>query len=362
MHWHRNQKTFKSALGLDISDGSLELVHCTRDPRGSIIIETYNRGVLTDNTIIHGLIHDSEALSQSLFSLYAQAQIKPDELPVITALPDAQIITKSITINSPSTPTFEELNHIALESAKSFEYPIKNPKTVWKYAPFTNQSGRLVFYTTEKDWISQWSSFFKKHHIKLAAIEMESLALQRSLIPTIKQAETIALLDFGFRTTSLSLYDSAGMTFSHSIELGGLHMTSLIAGNLHISVEEAETYKASGGLHSKAYKEASKIIEQKINQITGQLSLKETVNNSNVKELIITGGGANLPGLKAYLVKLLDTKVRFGILSTAGSKSSNLSRRVDFNTSDEQLYAGATGLALRGIDQFSISEGINFIE
>src|SRR3989344_3513194 len=93
-------QTVHHAIGIDISDGSLELVNLGESRSHMMLIKEHARVVIPDNVIVHGIIRDERALRTALKHLLAKAKLHDDRFFVVTALPDVQVITKSIPLES----------------------------------------------------------------------------------------------------------------------------------------------------------------------------------------------------------------------------------------------------------------------
>lgn len=148
----------------------------------------------------------------------------------------------------------------------------------------------------------------------------------------------VTLIEFGAGATSISCFENNQMIFTDGVALGGANITSDVAKSFGTSFINAERIKNLYGaliLTSNDSREAIEvpltddrdsevnivnrsmlidIIRAKIEEIVELLILKLEENKIPISnKIVITGGGANLSGLKELLSHLLGVKVRIGI-------------------------------------------------
>jgi type IV pilus assembly protein PilM len=352
------------AIGIDISDGSLELAN-VQERRDTVpILTEYARVVLPEHVIVHGQIQDQSVLRDALAELMDKATLDPRTLAVCTALPDAQIVTKILPLPmSPAMPSYDALHRSATILYRSLKYRIPNPILRWTYRELPDTSGELTLFVARKDAVRQWHHFFKEAGISLVSIEMESLAIHRSLINKIHAGEAIILIDFGYRMTTLSVTDRTGLRYSHTIDQGGHDLTKLIAATMNVSLSQAEKLKVSVGLVGSGDEKLHALLSDEVSRLLKRISDSLTEYGQPITSVIITGGGARLRGIRTATEKHLVLATKRGIpwfsnLHTSKGQLGSSSLTV----SEGQYYAGALGLAVRGMNRYTLAKGINFIE
>lgn len=344
------------AIGIDITDGSLELANTIRDGN-TISLREHVRLLLPPEVIVNGVIRDQAALHEYIGELLAQARIHAHQISVVTALPDAQIIMRSFMVPDGRGYSYEQLSQIARHHVRQSNIELNAPRILWQAIPWRGRDIEMNVYLTDAAYIDQWLKFFARSGLRLVVLEMESLALARSLRQRLTSDETFGIIDFGYRHTNIALFDRHGLRYSHIFKPGGNDITMSIADALGCTPEEAERHKLlsdSDEVRQIVYRELSGVVES-IGQALNQ--------NPTPQSMIITGGGANIPGISNWCEKQLSLRARLGHIwlhdtSSRGQKIADTQLDVD----QQQLYAGAIGLALRGLDNLTLARGINFLK
>lgn len=353
------KKTFH-AIGIDISDGSLELVDVREHRDGTLAIHDYTRTLLPSDVIVHGIIKKEQALTASLLSSLKTLHMRPDALQVITALPDSQIIVKTLPLAGITQDrSYENLEHLAYHLYNQLGYQINKPLIQWQYNVMKKKGvEELVVYITSKSYVDQWRAFFLKHHMRLAILEMESLALSRALIERCAFDEKVAIIDLGFRNTSLSFIEHCGLRYSRSIPEGGWSITLAIAHTVGCSLDDAERIK----LAATKSAEVSDIIMKTMEKILGSLAENVPLDARPVSRIILTGGGAQGLKTKEMIERRLGSNASLGEVWLHPIRQKNIQlKHPRLTPLEQQLYAGAIGLAIRGSSLLHQRRGINFI-
>lgn len=348
-------------FGLDISDGSLELVTVIKD-KDNFIIKDFVRVILPEHIIVHGLVHNEKKLANTIRHIFSAIKIGPHDLAVASALPDSQIIIKTIPI-AQKHPSVYDMDEMAKQSLQTLNISINKPVIRWQYRALDNKSGQITLYITQASFIKQWRNFFAKINVNLTFLGMESQMIARAVIQRFHKNENVAILDLGQRTSSLAVYTGDLMSYSGTVDIGGFHITKALADVLRKSTAEAEKIKQLSGIDKNASPDAKQAIINELTQLIVGLDLQKTLNHYNISQVIMTGGGANMPGLSKYLAQQMGPKFDLGKtwISSHKQKNINISGQ-DIPPAEQALFAGATGLAMIGSDPDNQRKNVNFIE
>lgn len=174
----------------------------------------------------------------------------------------------------------------------------------------------------------------------------------------------VCLVDLGAGTTSIAVYEEGDLLHTTVLQVGSMHITNDIAIGLRCSIETAEKVKIAFG-HSdpKAVEKTEEIDLSKFDASEDQSVLRSYVVeiiearleeifsmvNSELKKIqrdgklpagiVLTGGGANLPGIVEFSKKHLRLPSILG-------KPQNISTIID--RVDDPAFATVTGLVLWG--------------
>jgi type IV pilus assembly protein PilM len=161
------------------------------------------------------------------------------------------------------------------------------------------------------------------------------------------------LIDFGSNSADITVYDG-GPVVSGTVACGSELLTSVIAKELGVTEKEATLIKAKYGLsHSKKQAQIEKAMSAPLSLLIKEI--KRTVryyeeHNSGkqqISQVVIAGGGANMPGLAEYLT----SNLRMAVRSFDPSSFLEFGRLQPFNLTERMSYVTAAGLAIIDPDE-----------
>jgi type IV pilus assembly protein PilM len=167
------------------------------------------------------------------------------------------------------------------------------------------------------------------------------LEADRSDLPTI-------LIDFGSVSTDITVFDKT-LVVTGTVDGGGDYFTAQIAKKFNVNNQEAQVIKTKYGLrYSKKQKEITEVLspllEQMVKEIRRVLRYYEERYGANHKigQIVVMGGGSNMPGLSDYLTNTLRLPVRtsepWGHISFGKLQPPN--------SIEKSMYVTVAGLAL----------------
>lgn len=216
--------------------------------------------------------------------------------------------------------------------------------------PGTQERIKVLLAAVPNDLLYQYQKISQLSRLQLSFLEAEAFSLVRALIP--KDSEDVfAILDIGAQSTTINIVDKGKLKRSYSLNIAGNHFTEKISSALSVSYREAEELKEEIGLlpskekiNSLLYPLLNALIME-TKRVFGDFFLSD---QKEVKEVIISGASANMPGLKNYLEGELGKKV------SIGNPFENIFYPPLLEKELKKIgpsFAVATGLALRGLEQ-----------
>lgn len=162
---------------------------------------------------------------------------------------------------------------------------------------------QILFISVPKEIIQKYQNIFRLAGLRLKALEIESLALTRALMRNNIKPTIIA--DIGGYSTNITVVDNGYLKAGIFTDFAGASLTQAIANGLGISPKRAEELKKRKGLKATGGEyELSTLPQPYLDVIIKEiLKVKDNYeNNYNIKieQVIFSGGGANLLGLKEY--------------------------------------------------------------
>lgn len=350
------------AMGIDISDGSLELINLGKRNDNAYIIHDQARVLLDPETIVHGTIVDEKKLIAAFNELFDTAHLDPKGMAVASALPDGQVITKAMPLAEAAHHLDPEFTDDLVKSLyDSLGYHISRPRLQWMLHRHSHTYSELIIFAADSRTIDHWESIFRRFQMKLVVMEMESLALARALLHPVSGHDTVALLDFGYRQTNICLFDTKGLRYSHTIGEGGLGLIERLAHESGISFVQTKKLMRSFDLTRPTDTTERTIVRDHYVRIleAAHEALQRVAHP--ITRAVLTGGASAIAGLKPLTEKILGYRAKRGSLSKT-ALGKNITLGMPRNASTQSLYAGAYGLALRGASRETLRQGINFVK
>ena len=342
-------------LGIDIGTSSIKAVDVTRG-RDTAHLDNY--GILENyghfdraNEVIQTStmkIFDKEAVS--LLKLLIK-QMGTRTKNVVASLPLFSAFTTLM--ETPDISDDELAGTIQFKARQYVPLPIAEVTLDWMPVGKKEVEGRtvrqvlLISVPTEK--IKQYKEIFRQAGLNLAALEVESLSNARALYGT--DATATLILDIGSHSTGILIIEGGFLKESNQIDYAGNHLTQALSKGLNINLRRAEELKKQKGLLGAGGDfELSTIMFPFIDVI-----IKEAVRVKNdferkqgikVERMVISGGGANLPGLVEY------AKNQTGLVAVKGNALLGFSYSREIEPIVPELGASlavALGLALRQV-------------
>lgn len=159
------------------------------------------------------------------------------------------------------------------------------------------------------------------------------------------------LVDFGAKSSDLSIVDKT-IRVTGTIDRGSDSITELIASKLEVTRRQAFTIKTRYGVSPSKYQKQvidaiQPVVEQLIREVRKmqRYYASRAAHGGNITELIMLGGGANLPGLPQLLQKEAGIQTRL-CDPWRGIQFAHLQEP---HASETTMYTTAVGLALQGL-------------
>jgi cell division protein FtsA len=207
--------------------------------------------------------------------------------------------------------------------------------------------------------IQNLTKCIRSQGVEVEDLVMEPLASAEAVLETDERMDGVLLADIGGGTTDLALFKDDTIYHTSVLPVAGYQVTRDISIGLGITHEMAEEMKKrygdvtpkvadptakeiaiSGDGHSISYNDLSEIIKVRIEEMLRLIMLELPQGDYHKlipAGLVLTGGGANLPGIAELAQKLTRMPVRVGY----PVKMSGVS-----DTLDNPAFATAIGLLL----------------
>lgn len=176
----------------------------------------------------------------------------------------------------------------------------------------------VLLAAVPKENLRQHQTILSGGGLTSKTVDADSIALTNAMMTQInlQPQETVLMIDIGAKTTLLNMFQMGGLFFSRSLSIAGNRFTQVISSELRKGFSEAEAIKRgeSGGgdgynperiadLLIPSYKQLYSEIQKSIMFYNKQTGVKD------FHYLFLSGGGANLPGLREFLSDKLGKEI-----------------------------------------------------
>jgi type IV pilus assembly protein PilM len=316
----KNFFSFKRVLGVDIGTTSIKVVEIMR-AGGSVHLENY--GILETKDY---LIRGNEAIQTSSLKIVERDatkllkvlinEMKPKARRAFVAAPSFGVF--AVPIEMPRLTPAETSRSISFQARQYIPLPVTEVTLDWvKLEDFENQRGqlfqRVLLTAIPNDLIKKYKNIFHGAGLSIAAMEIESFSATRALIDS--STPTSAILDIGAESSSISIVDGGIVRYVGQTDYGGLALTQALARTLDISAFRAEELKRRRGLVGTGgeYELSTSLmpfLDVIIQECSRVIATYETKYQKKVKQVILIGGGANLPGAHNYVSEQIKLPVQ----------------------------------------------------
>lgn len=252
----------------------------------------------------------------------------------------------------------EELKAAAYSEA-SRTIPVKNEDLYIDYAigaEIENGMQEVQLVATPRQIVDSYLTLTEILGLEVALVETNISAVSRIVTHAEGYDVVSLIIDLGSTAADLSIYDGTTVRITGTADCGSEDITALIAKKLAVSHTQAHTIKTRYGLEpSKKQSEILDAIRPELDKLMNEI--KKTIRYYNeraseealIGQIIILGGGANLPGLSTYITDQIRIPTRlcdpWQNISFGGLQAPH--------QLETTLYTTAAGLSLVGTEDLA---------
>lgn len=353
-------------FGLDISDRSFKYVEFEEGRGRRLAIRCFGTVEIPEGIIEGGEIKKEEEFT-ALFKSWRTKEGKCVRARyAIVSLPEERSFLRLIQM--PKVKREEVANAVRWEIEAHI--PLSLEELLYDFEiidPLENHLDHFDVVVTAfpKKIVESYIRVLKAGEIIPAALELESQALARSVLVNLRERPAKIIIDLGRNRTGFIVFAGGSLFFTTTIELGGTTFEDNIMKALHVSREQATTLKKEMGLARKGH--GGEVFEALIPPLA---ALRDELERTRgyyqdhakhthgadpaVRQIVLTGGDANLAGLDTYLASSMRIPVtRADPFAIIHSRMASPIPQIP--KSQSLVYAIAIGLAMRGIDENNVN-------
>jgi type IV pilus assembly protein PilM len=319
------EKKGESVLGVDIGSSDIKIVQLRKEKERAVL-ETYGEIALGpySNLGVGQVAQLSEMKTvEALKDVLREANAKGKRAAVSIALKSSFVTI----IEVPSIENVDLAEMIKLEARRYVPVSISEVEIDWWVIPQKEDKEeeeekegenagkkltKILLVAIHKDVISKHKRVIGGAGLELGVLEIESFSMIRSSIS--KALQSVVVVDLGASSTKIAIVDYGIMMGSHSVAKGGQDLTNAVSHALGVDFNRAESMKRETGLSSlPEHKEIVNVMEPILNyifsEINGVIKDYQTKHKRVPSQMILTGGGALLKGIKDFAARQLSIEI-----------------------------------------------------
>jgi len=331
-------------FGIDISDLSLKIIKLKKK-RGLLALSSFGEKSIPKGIVDSGEIKDEESLAKIIKEAVRQTEGEKIKTKyAVCSLPEEKSYLQVIQI--PKMQDDEIKNAVRFEAENYIPIPIDGAYMDFQVIkPVCDHLDHLdiLIAALPKKIVDPYISVLRKAGTISLAMEIESLSIARALIKGGMNPFPVLIIDVGATRTSFIIFSGYSIRFTSSISTSSKDFTDAIARAMNVGLEEAEDLKRKYGIwgppkvvlkektgDSTFEKEIAgdekisactkPILDDLMCKIKNHLDYYHAhfehehlpSNVNQVGKILLCGGGANLKGLKEFIMKEIKIKTEVG--------------------------------------------------
>lgn len=306
--------TDKPLFGLDIGFRTVKVMQLEK-AGSKHEVSGYGVAAFDEEAVQNGVIVNFDHIAKSIFELFSAGLV-------------GEISTRRVAISVPAARTFSRILSLPLLAQKDIREAVKLEAEQYipvpiddLYIDFTvintgEKTMDVLAVAVPKKIIDSYVQLCKILNLEPVVMETTTGATNRIFRYIDQHNIPTVLIDFGSVATDISIYDQH-LAVTGTVAGGGDTLTELIAKELDVSKQEAQTIKVRYGFNaskkqSEIIQAAMPLLEKTTKEVKRMIRYYEerSDKHSKIEQIVTFGGGANVPGLSEYLIDSLRVPVR----------------------------------------------------
>lgn len=341
----------KITVGLDIGFSTIKIVALAKN-KDQYKLVSFGSIAAPQPGMISDTDSDLEAVAESIKRLFVAARI--DQREVNSGIPESRVFTRIID-DLPYLNDNELSSAIRYAAEEFIPMPLEEVNLNWQVlvrSEGKDKSARTVVLViaSPKHAVTKYIKVLYAAGLRPKALETEIMAVTRSLVGNNPFSPSTLIIQLGATTTDFAAVSKGLIWFTRSISTGGLALTRSLAESFNFEVTQAEQYKRIYGLmedqlEGKVFEALKPIVDIIASEARRILQAFEARYPANaIKRVVLSGGGAKMPGLVIYLANILGLEVQEADPWYSIAKEKEFVSKLQ---QDAPSYSVAVGLALR---------------
>ncbi len=297
----------KPVFGFDIGRSSIKVLQIT-ETKKSAAVDGYGTISFEADAVKNGVIVKPETIVKAAYELIENQLVgRLTTNRVAISLPNAYSFSRVLTL--PKMEKKDLAGAIELEASQSIPLPLEDlyyDYEVTRTLPGDNQEVQLT--ACPKKIVDSYLAVFDALGLEVAVIESNIASVSRMVFHAESHDVTTLIIDFGSTACDLSIHVGGVIRVTSTVDCSGDAITQLIAKKLNLTLDQAHSIKIRYGLEkSKKQAVILEALAPELNKLVNEIRkvmryfTDHNPTDQPIGQIIILGGGANLPGLSGYI-------------------------------------------------------------
>lgn len=307
----------KPVFGFDVGHSSLKIMQiepAVGHKKDSVV--GYGAIEFDPSAIKNGVIVDPEEVARQAYKLITKGMVGTiTTRRVAAALPVA--FTYSRVVSLPPMDDKDLTEAVKLEAEQSIPVPIDQLYLDFDKTTETKDGQReILMVAAPKTIVDSYMQLFELLDLEISLLETTINAVARIVTHADRTGVPTLIIDFGSISSDLAVYDET-IRVTGTADWGGETLTREISSALKVNDRQAYTIKTRYGLNpgkkqTDIMKALEAVLERLMNEIRRMTRFysERSTDKHQIEQIIILGGGANLPGMSTYLTDKLRVPTR----------------------------------------------------
>ncbi len=300
-------------LGIDLSDNHIKVVQLKPLGRGNFELEAGGIGEMPKVSFLSNDESEWLKVAEALKRVLAEAKVTTKE--AIFALPEASVFFTTLEV--PLVPEEKISEVITLEARRYIPFPIAEVELDWQILETNPKSKKIKLFLAAalKKTVDKYRRIAALAGIELKVLEVQVLALERSLIPE-NFAEPVLIVEWGDSNVNLIVTEKGMPQFGKRLDFGSRVLTDELSKLFKVNLEKAQGMKEKASLSDiitpgmTLQMALQKHLDSLVFAINQAVTIFNEKSKNKVGIVLLSGGGSLLKGLPEYLqTNLKDLKV-----------------------------------------------------
>lgn len=297
----------KPIIGLDISQTGLKVMSINAKKWH---VTGYGSMDLDPAKVQQSLDSDDDYLTQSLQTLLSKNIVGTlASNHVVLSIPTGRTFTRTFSVPSELKGKLKEA--VELEIDQYIPIPSESLYIDYDIIEHTKESLTISLSAAPKTIIDRCLEIAEASNLRVSMVEPGVNAVARVLEATEEGHLPTVIVDIGPATTDIAIFDGS-IRVTGSTAIGGNTFTLDIAKKLKVPLENAHQLKVLHGLNAGAKQQKLKSsLEPSLNRILTETRKviryynERLDNKQKLEQVIIVGGGSNMPGIGEFFTESL---------------------------------------------------------